>query len=688
MTTAAYLASFLLLSTPGLIPGLIPGPIPGPALGADAAPKSVDLDGDGALDLVLVDASGAPRLLRNAGEGRFEELAERGGLPASVGGLHWHDVDGDGDLDVLALGAPVSGAAPKLFENAGPLVFAEVERAFGLVALDPRGRPEWVDFDGDARIDLVWSAPESVQLLRQVRRGVFEATSVLSVGAGSNSNLTPPPPNGGAVVGSSASTGPLASSSAPTMICAGTLVDSSTGNCIEASSTPVLGELYPLSSSFNLDGAGRVGMGTTSPLERLDVAGRIRAQLGVRFGDGTLQSSAGTRDWNQLINVPAGFADGLDNDTIYGAGTGLSLSGTTFSLTSNGVTTSQLADGAVSNAKLANGAVTSDKLASAAVGSTQLASDATSLSKVTGGGASMGAGSLMVNTVTPAGRVRIRHSSSTGSPQLMLTQDGASDFARIGMDNPLSAQTWTIAGGLTASAATDQLNMYHSSAGNVLSVGGNNRVGVNTTSPLTALHVSGSLHLAGTTQDLSAPSTESLELGHRNGPSFTPRLTIDASGAATFSGALSAATATRWVTVTAREFTTSLSMVISSSGDYLQKPSSSSCTADANIRLPHGAVLTAFRARVTDSNPDVDVTVRMARYPFGDGVGLPMASVSTNGVAGGEQTLTDTSIDLGLVDNQLYRYELEVFIPSGAITTGQARFHRVQIEYTTPNSVR
>jgi hypothetical protein len=679
MTTAACLSYVLFLAP--LCSTL------GSTLGSGPASKSVDLDGDGALDLVLVDTSGALRLLRNAGEGRFEELADRGGLPVSVGGLHWHDVDGDGDLDVLALGAPGDGAAPRLFENAGPLVFAELERAFGLVALDPRGRPEWLDFDGDARIDLVWSAPDTVQFLRQVRRGVFEATSVLSVGPGANANLAPPP-NGGAVVGASASTGPLASSSAPTMICAGTLVDSSTGGCIEASSTPVIGELYPLSANFNLDGAGRVGMGTTSPIERLDVAGRIRAQLGVRFGDGSLQSTAGTRDWNQLINVPAGFADGLDNDTLYGAGTGLSLSGTTFSVTSGGVSTSQLADAAVSSAKLANGSVSSAKLASAAVGATQLANDAASLSKVTGGGASMGAGSLMVNTVTPAGRVRIRHSSSTASPQLMLTQDGASDFARIGMDNPLSAQTWTIAGGLTASAATDQFNVFHSSAGNVLSIGGNNRVGVNTASPLTALHVNGSLHLQGTTQDISAPATDSLELGHRNGSSFTPRLTIDSSGAATFSGALSAATATRWVTVTAREFTTSLSMVISSSGDYLQKPNSSVCTADANLRLPHGAVLTAFRARVTDSSPDVDVTVRMARYPFGDGVGLPMASVSSSGVASGEQTLTDTSIDWSVVNNQLYHYQLEVFISSGAITTGQARFHRVQIEYTTPSSVR
>jgi len=35
--------------------------------------------------------------------------------------------------------------------------------------------------------------------------------------------------------------------------------------------------------------------------------------------------------WSGLAGVPAGFADGVDNDTIYSAGTGLILSGTTFS---------------------------------------------------------------------------------------------------------------------------------------------------------------------------------------------------------------------------------------------------------------------------------------------------------------------------------------------------------------------
>jgi len=41
--------------------------------------------------------------------------------------------------------------------------------------------------------------------------------------------------------------------------------------------------------------------------------------------------NAGSVPWSRLTGVPAGFADGIDNDTTYSAGTGLSLSETTFS---------------------------------------------------------------------------------------------------------------------------------------------------------------------------------------------------------------------------------------------------------------------------------------------------------------------------------------------------------------------
>jgi hypothetical protein len=45
--------------------------------------------------------------------------------------------------------------------------------------------------------------------------------------------------------------------------------------------------------------------------------------------------TAGAVPWSGLTGLPTGFADGVDNDTLYSAGTGLSLTGTNFGLNTN-----------------------------------------------------------------------------------------------------------------------------------------------------------------------------------------------------------------------------------------------------------------------------------------------------------------------------------------------------------------
>ena len=47
-------------------------------------------------------------------------------------------------------------------------------------------------------------------------------------------------------------------------------------------------------------------------------------------------------DWGGLVNVPAGFADFIDDDTQYGAGQGLQLSGTTFLLDPQGAASGEV----------------------------------------------------------------------------------------------------------------------------------------------------------------------------------------------------------------------------------------------------------------------------------------------------------------------------------------------------------
>ncbi|MDX2148508.1 MAG: hypothetical protein SFZ23_13400 [Planctomycetota bacterium] len=67
-----------------------------------------------------------------------------------------------------------------------------------------------------------------------------------------------------------------------------------------------------------------------------------------------LQGPPGTTDWNGLTNVPSGFSDNIDNDTLYSAGAGLELTGTVLTIAPLGVTTAMLADDSVTSAKIAD----------------------------------------------------------------------------------------------------------------------------------------------------------------------------------------------------------------------------------------------------------------------------------------------------------------------------------------------
>jgi len=71
--------------------------------------------------------------------------------------------------------------------------------------------------------------------------------------------------------------------------------------------------------------------------------------------------------WSGITGIPPGFADGIDNDTTYTAGAGLTLTGTTFRIADGGVVSDMLANGAVTTSKLADGAVTSAKLSTTGV---------------------------------------------------------------------------------------------------------------------------------------------------------------------------------------------------------------------------------------------------------------------------------------------------------------------------------
>ena len=61
--------------------------------------------------------------------------------------------------------------------------------------------------------------------------------------------------------------------------CASTIDDAFGGPCIPASATPTLGHLLPLGPDLFVDPAGRVGIGTTTPLQELHVQTSLNAVL-------------------------------------------------------------------------------------------------------------------------------------------------------------------------------------------------------------------------------------------------------------------------------------------------------------------------------------------------------------------------------------------------------------------------
>lgn len=77
---------------------------PAVARGAYAGAWAADLDLEGDLDLVLAGVEGAPTVLRNLGDGRFEPYA---GFPAvtRLRDVVWADLDADGDPDAALLDA-------------------------------------------------------------------------------------------------------------------------------------------------------------------------------------------------------------------------------------------------------------------------------------------------------------------------------------------------------------------------------------------------------------------------------------------------------------------------------------------------------------------------------------------------------------------------------------------------------
>ena len=119
-----------------------------------------DIDGDGLLDIFIINHGSPPSLFRNNGDGTFHDITSDSGIKM-VGDQHGcaiGDYDNDGDQDIyVTIGAQKGKelGSNRLYQNNGKGKFADV--AFKAGVTDPKGRgrsASWVDYNNDGYLDL------------------------------------------------------------------------------------------------------------------------------------------------------------------------------------------------------------------------------------------------------------------------------------------------------------------------------------------------------------------------------------------------------------------------------------------------------------------------------------------------------------------------------------------------------
>ena len=295
-----------------------------------------DFDADGLEDAIVIPANRRLQLLRNLGDGSFEDFTTQAGLDGIAGARFalWQDFDKDGLKD-LFIGTD-SGPS-HLLHNAGT-IFVDVTLQSGITSEGFDRSAHWVDYDSDGVLDLHLIQGAANTLYHGLAVGGFEPIELPALyseneAAGVASGAPGAAP-GSTAIGTTgedtsrrgelsrttsttirernafnlsgapgSSTSSAAAASNNILACVQSLRDMNGGSCIQASRQPTLGMLYPMSTSFFVTPAGDVGIGTIAPDTKLHIPFGDDAGAGANASNGFLMlGEAGAGQANVVID--------------------------------------------------------------------------------------------------------------------------------------------------------------------------------------------------------------------------------------------------------------------------------------------------------------------------------------------------------------------------------------------------